>query len=502
MVQLLLIPVLYFLGVKLSLLFAATPDVLVMLWMPNSLVLAALLRYGFRRYWLFAMAILSAEVAADFPTFSLAESLLFGLINVAEATLAYLLLRRWRFDPAFKTPMDIAKFVAAGPIIAAFLAASAAGGVYEIFRGHEATYVDFVRVWWFSDGLGVLILTPVILTLWAPQADGSHRANGLRWYDAAILAAGAMILLAFALSNQGQFYHLTIRPILLMPLVVYVAIRFSLRWATACVLVTALALIYLTKIGEQPFGPLDFRATALSTQEFIATMSLIALGLNTLLAQHRANARELERRVREQTAELREANSKLERLALTDALTGLPNRRALLELLPKEMERCSRMHDGLALIMFDVDHFKRVNDLHGHAAGDLVLQRVAAEVSSVVRSMDTLTRYGGEEFVLLAPGIESNSAVQLAERMRSAINGSEVTIGAHRIPVTASFGIAMIVGDERCPEDLLRRADRAMYAAKSAGRDCVIAEGAQLEGAGEAYNRQHVGHSAQPLDAS
>ncbi len=472
-VQLLVVPGLYYLGVKASLLFAATPDVLVMLWIPNSFLLATLMRCGLRRFWLLAIAILAAEVAADFPTFSIAEALLFGGINLTEALIAFSLLRRWKFDADFTTPADLAKFVSAGPLIAALFAAAAAGGVYSWFRGDEMSYLDFARVWWFSDGLGVLILTPVTLSIWKEKR-GARVEPKWRWYDVAVLIAGGIVLAAFAVSLQTEFRGLTIRPALLMLFAVYVATRFSLKVATGSVLATALVLIYMTKVGRQPFGPLDFRSTALSTQEYIATMSLIALGLSTLLSQHRANTRELESRVRERTSELQQANAKLERLALTDALTSLPNRRALLSMMAKEFDQGRRMHQELALVMFDVDHFKKVNDTYGHAAGDQVLQHVARQAASVVRQMDTLTRYGGEEFVLLSPAIGASSAMEVAERMRNAIKSVEINIGSQSIRVTASFGIAVLSPEDHHPHDLLRRADRALYAAKNAGRDCAV----------------------------
>lgn len=145
LIQLVLLPVLFFLGVKLSLALAILPDVLVMLWLPNSLLLAALLHYGWRGYAGFAAAVVAAEIAADYPTISVLEGSLFAAINLLEGTLAYLLLRRWRFDPRFGAPSDIAKFLIAAPGIGALVAAFLAAAI-TYARGAQSGYLELVRV--------------------------------------------------------------------------------------------------------------------------------------------------------------------------------------------------------------------------------------------------------------------------------------------------------------------------------------------------------------------
>ena len=473
--QLLLVPILFYLGVKLSLAFAVLPEVLVMLWMPNSLLVATLFHYGMRRYGYFAAMIIAAEIAADYPTFSLVEAVCFGAINLVEATTAYLLLRLWRFDSRFARPIDLAKFVVAGPMIAAFIAASSAAAVYSYFRGTETSYFEFLRVWWFSDGLGLLILTPLVLGIWPPDPLPAHERAPLRWYDVLAIGLGAIVVAAFALSEEGFFRGIPIRSVLLLPMVLFVAARFSLRTTTLVLVIVAAVVLYVAKNGQDPFGPLPIHQTVLSVQEFIFTMSVMALGFHALLSQLRANTRELEARVQSRTAELSVANTRLRELAVTDSLTGLPNRRALFGLLRREIGRERRHGHGLAVVMFDVDHFKDVNDRYGHAAGDNVLRHVARVTSPVVRSMDTLARYGGEEFVLVAPETDEAEAVRLAERMLQALRSSEAQVNHHAIRVTASFGVAMLRPEDGEPEPLLRRADAALYAAKAGGRDQVCA---------------------------
>jgi diguanylate cyclase (GGDEF)-like protein len=160
-----------------------------------------------------------------------------------------------------------------------------------------------------------------------------------------------------------------------------------------------------------------------------------------------------------------------ERRAATDALTGLPNQRAVRDNLNRMVAQSIRVKSPLTAIMFDLDHFKRVNDIHGHAKGDEVLATVAAVVQSSVRDSDFAGRYGGEEFVVLLPSTSRQGGAMLAEKLRESIADLEVPDLDRRL--SASFGVAMLPGDAVNGEQLLRAADRALYAAKNAGRNRV-----------------------------
>lgn len=477
LVQLVLIPVLYYLGAKLSLALAVTtPEVVVILWVPNSLLLAALCHFHFRRFAVFAAMIILAEIAADYQTYSLTESILFGAINLLEVTLAYLLLRRWRFDTRFSAPGDLWKFIMAGPVIGAFSSACAAATLHYFSRSGESDVFEYLRIWWFGDGLGLLILTPLLLSIWPPVPGAAEQRAALKWYDGVAIAGALIVLGAFLLSDRGMFLGISVRPVLLLPLAVYVAARYSIRTTIMMMAAIAFLVLLVTRVGQQPFGELPIHDTAVWAQELLFSMAIISLGLAALLSQLRANRRELETRVQERTAQLQAANAQLEQLAVTDALTGLLNRRALSDLFRREIERAQRHRRELAVIMFDLDHFKAINDRHGHAAGDAVLRQIAGVAAQSTRSTDAIARYGGEEFVLIAPETDRASALDLAERMRVALQSADFRIDHQSLKVTASFGVAMLRGDDKKPEDVLRRADESLYAAKGAGRNRVIAE--------------------------
>lgn len=173
--------------------------------------------------------------------------------------------------------------------------------------------------------------------------------------------------------------------------------------------------------------------------------------------------------------DLHRHESQLDALARTDALTGLPNRREILDRFQQEHARSQRAGHALSLIVIDLDHFKRVNDTHGHAAGDAVLRAFAEVAGESLRRMDVCGRTGGEEFLVLLPETGLDDARAVAERLREALATRVVQHGGHALRVTASLGVASHPARSAPTpaEELLRRADDALYAAKAAGRDRV-----------------------------
>ena len=168
-------------------------------------------------------------------------------------------------------------------------------------------------------------------------------------------------------------------------------------------------------------------------------------------------------------------NRRLEALATTDPLTRVLNRRAFLDRLTAEVDRSRRYDSTLALLLFDVDHFKRINDTVGHLAGDSVLKQMGALLEDAVRKVDIVARYGGEEFVAILPETSLEGAVIFAERLRERIAAQSFDIGHQRVlRLTVSIGIATFpsVG-VASTDDLINRADEALYRAKAAGRNMV-----------------------------
>ena len=156
-----------------------------------------------------------------------------------------------------------------------------------------------------------------------------------------------------------------------------------------------------------------------------------------------------------------------------DSLTGLYNHREILNLLDRELERNRRQNCCTAVIMLDVDHFKRINDTYGHQAGDAVLRELSRRVTSILRPYDSCGRYGGEEFLVVVPQCDLVSAKLIAERIREAIGCEPVQCAGHAIPITASLGVTVCCGGKRSADALVQTCDQAMYAAKNDGRNRV-----------------------------
>jgi len=162
----------------------------------------------------------------------------------------------------------------------------------------------------------------------------------------------------------------------------------------------------------------------------------------------------------------------IEQAALTDSLTGVPNKRALDDNLQRSSQLATRHREDYSLILCDLDHFKTVNDNHGHVVGDHLLQQAAECIERALRTSDSVYRFGGEEFAIILPHTNDHDARDVADRIRSAVANILVDCGDDKLSVTASCGVATHLSDET-PEQWLARADDALYHAKRQGRNCT-----------------------------
>lgn len=169
------------------------------------------------------------------------------------------------------------------------------------------------------------------------------------------------------------------------------------------------------------------------------------------------------------------AREELRDRANKDLLTMLPNRSAIQTALDQELARCHRDNRTVGVILLDIDHFKKINDTHGHFAGDAVLRETAARLRGNMRTYDQVGRYGGEEFLVVLPNCDLSQAAHQAERLRQRLHATTMMVEGAEIPVSASFGVTVSDGLERSLDDLVRVADEALYQAKGAGRNCVKA---------------------------
>ncbi|BAM91520.1 diguanylate cyclase [Bradyrhizobium oligotrophicum S58] len=190
------------------------------------------------------------------------------------------------------------------------------------------------------------------------------------------------------------------------------------------------------------------------------------------LAEERTKEAEL--RATENALQFQDDLTRLQRLADQDFLTGLMNRRAFVAAADDAMQYCRRYQRGLGTLMIDIDHFKKINDTHGHAVGDQAIKAVADIINGSIRTTDKAARFGGEEFVVLLREIDEPTAMLLAERIRRNIEVATIENGASCVPATVSIGLSLLEENDRDIQDMIERADQGLYAAKTTGRNRVV----------------------------
>ncbi|KFB09737.1 GGDEF domain-containing protein [Nitratireductor basaltis] len=215
----------------------------------------------------------------------------------------------------------------------------------------------------------------------------------------------------------------------------------------------------------------EFGRLIFTTGVLLATATVF--GLFFIYPLIRTQVRE-EGKLRAMTRSLSERSESLEHAALTDGLTGTQNRRFFDGALREYLREFGRIQKPIGLMVLDLDHFKQVNDTHGHDVGDEVLRQVAACLRDMTRYHDVVARLGGEEFAIVAPNMSQQALVKLAERIRTAISNLSIESGNVRLRVTTSVGLAIWDGKETADE-FYRRTDKMLYQAKRLGRNRVCA---------------------------
>ena len=315
-----------------------------------------------------------------------------------------------------------------------------------------------VRVWTACSVLGLIAVYAAIRSGW------SRRFKDPALTLAQILYAITCCAAAFVIAGPARGVTLPILAIILMFGIFGLTTRQMLGVLVYSLVAFGVASGVVAARDEPDYPPVVAAA--------YVGMVVVVLLSSTFLTTRVQSTRE---HLRRQKAELARALEQIRQLATHDDLTGLLNRRAMLDRMQLEQCRSLRSGSPLLIAQLDIDHFKAVNDTHGHAAGDLVLQRFADTVRRNVRDTDVLARWGGEEFVLLLCDTPAADAVTLMERLRQAVQAMQVPVpqGGQPITVTVSIGLA-----RHTPADplagTLERADQALYAAKAGGRNRVV----------------------------
>ncbi len=297
------------------------------------------------------------------------------------------------------------------------------------------------------------------------------------WLQRLSLIAGMfLILLSVALvgvSAGGEFYERHLNIMLFVAITAIIIFSIPLAWSvTVASIALGLYLVFQVQNPSLENGS-AVAATLFFASGIVATV--VARRTMTILAQKTFL---LELRDRSRVAELADANAQLERLARTDPLTGIANRRWMMETLDRLWSDGMKRR-GCAMLMCDIDEFKKLNDRLGHSEGDRCLVKVAGIIqSSVRRNRDHVARYGGEEFLVVLPGVDEREAIAVAERIRESVEAASLPNPASHVSpyVTLSIGVAAHSPDDEIifPEQLQNQADAALYRAKQGGRNRVV----------------------------
>lgn len=290
--------------------------------------------------------------------------------------------------------------------------------------------------------------------------------------EAALFACFILIVMV---RPHALAWHATIMTIIVLAVYLFIPNRFvpvAVLNLTASLLLLALVVLF---VGP-PLIDLSRMILLLSLANTIGLLT--AHRFQRLRRKEYALLRRAEssnRRLREEVERRRLLEDELKRLATTDPLTGLANRRHFLELADQEIKRARRRGVPLAFCLLDVDDFKAINDRYGHAAGDETLRAVSEVLRTSLREVDIIGRYGGEEFTLCLPETTLQAAEEVAERVRAALADIVVKAGDARVRCTATFGLTEWQREENDSEPALHRADLALYEGKQSGRNRVVA---------------------------
>ncbi len=459
-----LIATVYFFAAKFSLLVAIPPGYASAVWPSSGIALAAVLLLGNRVWpgiWLGAAAVnytvngspsLSAQIGSG---------------NTLEAVVgAAFLLRSMGVPYRFESGEDVVRFVA---VAASSSMVAATVGVGSLAMYGPVSSSEFLQnwcTWWGGDTAGIIIVAPLLLSWSALDAavwPWSKRIEGACF--GLLLFMVSWVIFGGA-KEQFAFFPLVF---VIVPFIIWAAFRFGPREVTLANMATCSIAIWYTVGGRGPFASASLNEALLMLLAFVSTVVTTGLVLSAVEGQRDRTEAALQRVLEE-----------LEEQAIRDPMTGLYNRRYLRDFLSRELIRARRAGTTLAVIMMDLDQFKRVNDTFGHDAGDVVLTQVAAMLLKSVRGSDVVCRFGGEEFVLVLTDATPDVALRRCEEVRAALKQLEPEHQGRALGrPTASFGVAWFPYHADADDALVHASDEALYQAKRSGRDCIAVSSAR-----------------------
>lgn len=450
---------LYYLSARCGMqVFALQPSNITLLWLPSGIGVVMAATWG----WRAAPLLLVASLAANYPGMTqdgIPHAWLHAVIAGGADSLSALLAAWWlrrKLPDGLSSARDLGRFslyVCLLPTLlgGSMLAANLAWGGYLEW----SAALQLLRPLVLADSLGILLIYP-LYQAWCELSWPSLAE--WRW----LLGVGLLnlALLALAFNGYSGFIYF------ILPALLLLVVKVRLHGLYLILLLSMVGVIAATARDLGPFHDAQAGEAHFMLMGFVFTNTLVTLCLALYYRQLLA-------------ADASRLHWQSE--AMHDPLTGLLNRRAFTPLLINEHQRVNRTQRPFALALLDLDHFKRVNDEHGHTIGDGVLVLLAELMLRHVRDIDTVARIGGEEFAILFPESTAEAAAQALERIRLALAAQPLQIGGHSIAITISSGVVDFHGGEQGAEQLLEAADAQLYRAKHGGRNCVMRAGQALQ---------------------
>jgi diguanylate cyclase (GGDEF)-like protein len=437
------------------------------IWPANGVLLGILLTSKPKTWPGYVLAGLAANMAAVYLAgFATSFWIRLPLVNSMEIIFSLALLHHY-LGPDFdlSEPQTLLRFAAIAAVISPLVSA-VLNGAFATLSLNNVQECRYVAIF-FAHALGVITITPFVLAL---RRNELARLFERRKLAGALLSNLLLIVITVGVFVQSRYPLL----FLIYPPLVYAVVALGLTGGALSLFLATLISMVFTVSGDGPMVMIHSATTLeriLVVQLFASVAAVLVLVLSAILAER-------DRVV----AQLALATEALARLAVTDGLTGLANRRRLDEALEQEFSRAARNFTALSLLMLDVDRFKSYNDQFGHQAGDECLRAVAGVVAQFGRRPGDLTaRYGGEEFAVLLPSTNIMGAEMLAESLRAAVAALALphagnADGGGAVTVTVSIGVATYMPDQPLAgtEELVGVADAMLYEAKRQGRNRVI----------------------------
>jgi diguanylate cyclase (GGDEF)-like protein len=432
--------VVYIVAGRIGLAFGDTRAVS-LVWPCAGIAVGALLVLGYR-IW---PAILGAALVMYASAFGV-QPLVIGLAlsNTAEALLAAYLVNRYAGGRhAFQDPRQCLRFV--GVVLLAVLTTGATLSAVTVTVAHPPLGPEYGGIW-LTHAIGsfaaTLLVGPVIVQY--SQLNTRVRFVQSRSLEPAIAFTLLTVCASIAFFDVRSPLTGFPKELLCLPLLFWVALRLGRRMASVALLILAVVAIGGTVYGTGPFARPAMQSSLIVLQFFMILSTVMTLVMATLAAEYSI------------------AEAQLRELVVTDPLTGLPNYRRLLDVLGSEISRSDRSHRPFAVVFFDMDGLKRINDEHGHLVGSRAVCRFAETLRSACRTTDTAARYGGDEFVAVLSDTDSEGAKLVIRRTMQ-----RLAEDADEPRLSVSAGLALYPKDGGTPTTLLSAADRALYAAKA-----------------------------------